>query len=293
MKRLIVFTSIFLTLSMGLIAFFGFNTNAQEKQMNNVTNNQIYNVLTIYFHDYATWFGDNDYVFDFSNIPDTYDYFIFNFSDNNERILYYGDGYSNELIINTGVGVRLVDRNDLNWEIYFYNDFYFDYFIATSYDNIIGLTNLLNEAYENGYDLALDHVYEYGFTPLDTEYENQGSWPYQLGYYNGVQSVEIIDYDDAYDAGYDKGVMDVFYNGFVNTGWNYKQLKPYELGFYDGVANNTDFSFTGLLTQVFVGLGSLLAINILPGISIGAIIAVPIVFGIIYFIIGKRGGSGD
>lgn len=116
--------------------------------------------------------------------------------------------------------------------------------------------DIYNDGYNDGYDYA-----------------------YELGYINGKY------------FGYNDGLEKVFYDGFVGTQYSNENSFPYNKGFNDGVATNSDFSFVGLLEQIFVGLGSLLAINLLPGISIGVIIAVPLVFGIIYFILGKRRGD--
>lgn len=95
---------------------------------------------------------------------------------------------------------------------------------------------------------------------------------------------ESVGYDNGYSIGYDEGQTEGESEGY-DSGYNY----GYNLGYNEGVATNTDFSFTGLLVQVFNGMGSILTIEILPSITIGAIVAVPLVFGIIYFILGKRG----
>ncbi len=99
-------------------------------------------------------------------------------------------------------------------------------------------------------------------------------------------------YADGRDYGYQKG-KDEGYQLGLDEGYQLGKDEGYELGKADGIALSSDYSFAGLIGQVFVGLGSLLAINLLPGISLGAIVAVPVVFGIIAFILGKRGGKDD
>lgn len=63
----------------------------------------------------------------------------------------------------------------------------------------------------------------------------------------------------------------------------------YMRGKFDGQLESDDeLGFGGLLSASFVALSSLLAIELLPNISLGMIIAIPIVFGVIAFILGRR-----
>ena len=98
--------------------------------------------------------------------------------------------------------------------------------------------------------------------------------------------------NDQYSKGYIKGREDyglylTFDNEWVTAEWygDYMFDKALDM------VENDPSGFGGLLSSVFIGLGSLLSIEILPGIYIGAIVAVPLVFGIIFFILGKRKGD--
>ena len=63
----------------------------------------------------------------------------------------------------------------------------------------------------------------------------------------------------------------------------------YMRGKFDGqLESNDELGFGGLLSASFIALSSLLAIELLPNISLGMIIAIPIVFGVIAFILGRR-----
>lgn len=115
----------------------------------------------------------------------------------------------------------------------------------------------LQNAFNSGYDLGYSAGYNYGY--------NIG---HNNGYGEGVEDGETIGYNQGYEQGYNAG-----YQIGYNTGIN-EQLA------------NKDFAY--LLRSAFVAIGAFLGINLLPGISIGAIIAVPIVFGIIAFVLGKR-----
>lgn len=82
------------------------------------------------------------------------------------------------------------------------------------------------------------------------------------------------------------GYNDSYFDGF-NDGW----YEGFDKGYNKGLNETDATGFVGLLTAVFGGLGALLSIELFPGIYIGAIIAVPLVFGIIFFILGKKKGD--
>lgn len=82
--------------------------------------------------------------------------------------------------------------------------------------------------------------------------------------------------------GYDDSYLD---------GWNDGWYEGFDKGYNKGLNETDATGFVGLLTAVFGGLGALLSIELFPGIYIGAIIAVPLVFGIIFFILGKKKGD--
>lgn len=126
-----------------------------------------------------------------------------------------------------------------------------------------------------------DYTYEDGY--------NEG---YNDGYLNGIEA----GYRDGEEKGYNMGFDDGYNQGYTNgeeAGYNqgYEQghNAGYQAGYNAGINEQLeDKDFTNLLKSVFIAIGSFLGINLLPGISIGAIIAVPIVFGIISFILGRK-----
>jgi hypothetical protein len=130
---------------------------------------------------------------------------------------------------------------------------------------------------------------------------------YDLGYDAGLDDGYDLGYDDGLDDGYDVGLVDGYDDGY-GYGLSDGYYVGYDLGYDDGLGDGDDlgydrgyqkaiddgsaeFGLPTLLSSLFVGLGSLLSIQLLPNISIGMIIAVPVVFGIIAFILGKRGGG--
>ncbi len=184
-----------------------------------------------------------------------------------------------------------VFKMELNYDsgsAYFYATFY--YFNEIEIDRYIFANTETNWEVPSSSRILTD----INFQETDDVYSkgyNKGYWEGKNdGYSKGLDD----GYDKGFDDGYDETMFNIFHNGFnVDSGYDQTESRPYIAGFNAGIEKSTDFSFTSLLAQIFTGLGSFLAIQLLPNISIGAIIAVPIVFGIIAFIIGKRGGKGD
>jgi hypothetical protein len=111
--------------------------------------------------------------------------------------------------------------------------------------------------------------------------------------FDTAQSSWEVGYGDGFVDGYDDAIEKVYNHGFTGTDFTDNLSYPYNQGFNDGIETASDNTFYGIISQVFTGLGTFLAIELLPNITFGAILAVPLVFGIIFFIIGKRGGKDD
>lgn len=127
---------------------------------------------------------------------------------------------------------------------------------------------------------------------------------YNQGYNNGYLDGKDIGYTQGQEAGYNNGFETGEASGVLkgfNQGRNeygiYFNNEWRTAGWYgtyrynQGVNEEDSTGFIALLFAVFSGFGTLLSIELLPNITIGAIIAVPLVFGILWFILGKRGGD--
>lgn len=124
-------------------------------------------------------------------------------------------------------------------------------FPAERIADIVGFIDYLKEESINAGDLLAEY--------------NKG---YNKGYEKGKEDGKIEGRQGAYQEGYDNG---------------------YQNGYNKGLSEQLDDKdFTVLLKSAFLAIGTFLGINLIPGISIGAIIAVPIVFGIISFILGRK-----
>ncbi|MEM0173688.1 MAG: hypothetical protein QXI16_04185 [Sulfolobaceae archaeon] len=157
--------------------------------------------------------------------------------------------------------------------------------------------NSMNGLIYPQYEILKQRIYQQGYqTGYDDGYDDGISITYDELYESRYQQGLDDGYDNGYDDGKDDGIFlgmqeyGIFYDNSWLTAEQYGTIR-YNKGIQFGVEAGENFNFGSLLTQIFVGMGSLLSIDLLPGISIGAIIAVPLVFGIIYFIIGKKRGD--
>lgn len=136
-------------------------------------------------------------------------------------------------------------------------------------------------------------------------YLNTPNETYNLDYYDGLSDfggkrityyIPELTYDDGYADGYDVGYSEGLDIGKqlideyeYTRGYNYGYSVGYGAGYDKGILENLETGgFSLMLKNVFLSVGSFLELELLPGIPFGAIIAVPIVFGIIAFILGRR-----
>lgn len=163
-----------------------------------------------------------------------------------------------------------------------------DYYAAFNEGHSAGYNQGYNLGFNEGKAQGLNEGYNNGY---QDGYNLGSSVGYSRGYTAGLDDGEVIGYNQGYSVGYGDGEV-VGYNDGYDYGYN----NGYDLGFDDGYQaavndGSADFGIKSLMSGLFVGLGSLLSIELLPNISIGMIVAVPVVFGIIAFILGKRGGG--
>jgi hypothetical protein len=111
-------------------------------------------------------------------------------------------------------------------------------------------------------------------------------WPYGLNEFEEIADVALqyeleLYYNPSaiYQGGYDEGYDDGFREGF----WD-----GYDEGYEFGQDPETR-GFSAMLIALWGAISSFLGITLFWDITIGAIVLIPIVFGLIAFILGKRG----
>lgn len=182
------------------------------------------------------------------------------------------------------------------------------------------IENTYSNGYYDGYDEGYDEGYLAGIADgmneaADLIFEN-GIEDFTNGSYEQVNSYDYLagcQYGDYY-----QGMTDVFWKGLpidhplhgqYPLSWWYNHNVYYEGEYYDNpffyeIITSTDEyhnayskgkadamvenpESVGFFGTLFSSIGSFLSIEILPNISFGLILAVPLIFGIISFLIGK------
>lgn len=100
-------------------------------------------------------------------------------------------------------------------------------------------------------------------------YKSDYSQGYDDGYYEGK--------NDGIEEGYQQGYEDGEENGF-NDG--------YQMGLEQGHADNDSYGIAPFVQSIFNGFSTMLNVEIFPKIKLWYIIGIPLIFGIVRFIIG-------
>ena len=167
-------------------------------------------------------------------------------------------------------------------------------------------TNLLGFAdsiiLENGYNYTAG--YDTGYA---VGHSAGASATYSTGYADGLEDA----YPSAYASGYDAGIQatwsEVYTDGYTQghlAGIKESDNDAYTLGYETGLSTGYSNGYgvgvlevmdeslnIGTFIQIAAdGVGGLLAVELLPNISLGMIVAVPLIFGLIAFIVGVSSG---
>lgn len=133
-------------------------------------------------------------------------------------------------------------------------------------------------SFSNSSELSLIKDYS-----LDPDYYDG----YEVGKQEGLAIGKDIGYYDGFQDGFDIGLQESTSEAYDN-GYSAGKHDGYNEGYNEGLTVNPNNNFGTMIITVLSGVGTVLSIELLPGISIGAIIAVPIIFGIIAFVLGRR-----
>ena len=146
-------------------------------------------------------------------------------------------------------------------------------------------------------DITLDNldssVYFARFEQL-----NVTSTDYWKGYYDAKNQYEITDFRFVFENG------SAYYDYDINNSYDYLvdktaiETEAYNIGFSQGESYGrmqtveSSLGIGYIISTAFGGMGQLLGITILPGIAIGAIVALPLIFGIMAWLFGlSKGGK--
>lgn len=188
-------------------------------------------------------------------------------SGTEQRIVFY-DAFDNELS-STSVYGRLVGRFDYSIPVGAYS---FNYYV------------LVEGPLPSNYVYEWNKVAYVGYKDLLTTYSQAWQEGYDEGYDYGKDDGFNEGYHEGRDYGYELGKVETI--DLYKDEW-FEQGKS--VGYAEGLDENISTGgFMMILSSAFLGVSTLLGIELLPNITLGMIVAVPLVFGLLFFILGKR-----
>lgn len=171
--------------------------------------------------------------------------------------------------------------------------------VNNNYYNILITSNTWRDLY-----LEYDSVYVWNHY-LEVNYVDDDEM-YTLGYNDGYKQGKIDGVRDGinqgFAQGYNQGLKDGEDNGyelgydFAKNEWGYEvdgvMMNAYEYGqmmYNKALTENMETGgFMVILGSMFNAVGVLLSVELLPNITIGSFVLIPLVFGVVMFIIGKK-----
>lgn len=125
------------------------------------------------------------------------------------------------------------------------------------------------ESNQNGVFISTYSVQQNLLTATPFSYQSDYSQGYEDGYYAGR--------NEGIEEGYQQGYVDGEENGF-NDG--------YQMGIEQGLAENDSYGIAPFVQSIFNGFSTMLNVEIFPKIKLWYLIGIPLIFGIVRFIIG-------
>lgn len=271
-----------------------YNSYINDLTLNDLENNKqfIYKIDIIFSennHCYSNFADDyNDFDIDFTNNDASSDntnfltLYIASYKDNQSNIYYVGTvGYYNNISYNNDNGQFNISSTTAT--SYFTNEqqledapaklnFYIEY-----YNCYIVVEDKVQNQNNFTYGDFIQYVVTEQRTAITPKFLNSTQFN------NIISSIKNNSFNRGYDGGYNDG-----YDEGYNTGVS--QSNNYDAGFNDGYAqgigdNIIPKNIIGWFRIVSRGVQSVLDIEILPYMKIGYIISIPIMFGLILFII--------
>lgn len=133
------------------------------------------------------------------------------------------------------------------------------------------------------YAINWDNINNYFPTIFPLKYENR------TYYYTKLTENQINQesFNIGYENGYNNGEIDGYNNGY-NVGYDVGNNNGYENGYKNGIATKGESVWVnsmGFIKNLFVDVFDIFSIEILPNVSIGTFIVIPLIFGVLFFIV--------
>lgn len=147
-----------------------------------------------------------------------------------------------------------------------YNRYLQSYDYGYSDGELDGWTGGYNHGYDFGYDNGV----------IDGE---------SAGYANGYAAGEIIGEHNGYNSGYDVGLGEGYTNGYA-VGKTDGHAIGYNLGKVDGYDDGSAvMQNSSWIITLFSGFAALMSIEVLPNITIGLLLGIPLILGVLFFVL--------
>ncbi len=281
--------------------------------------NFAYTEINIHDNDYATTIArakngslldaklnftlTNSNYIDFKDIPTEYQYYIYRFTAKIE----YNDINGNNvvcytkfpMIFSNGV-IKNINKTRINSVVY-------------DESNDYGLFNFISYYDDN------NNILDIGFTAFEISSDNFPLKSYnfdtnkvaasQLSDYNAIKyndrtyyfaqitqnDINQESYDIGYKNGYNTGELDGYQNGFdVGNDSGYKI--GFQQGKQEGIASKGENVWSNaneFIKNIFIGIFDILSIELLPNISLGTFVVIPLIFSVLFFIVKVAKGGGN
>lgn len=157
-------------------------------------------------------------------------------------------------------------------------------------DNSIEYYILFNQYDSELEDTEQTGLYFEGYNTIDLHSYIRSNTSYMyIGSSNSITNRMLLEFNVG-------DYMDSNLYNFMNViGYWFNDYEPYNLGIYQGYIEGhrigvaegqaNGVQYTGLVTGIFNGLGSLLSIQVFPNITIGLLIGLPLLLGVLIIII--------
>lgn len=167
-----------------------------------------------------------------------------------------------------------------------------------------GYESGLYDGYANGYQAGYDQGYLVGMNENETSYGQGYNQGYDIGYRKGKWEGQEEGFNKGWQGGletgkeigfnngYKEGVSTVYENGFggvinpdTNNPYDETASYPYGQGYNDGLLSTESGGLWAVLFSAILAPFQVLGIEMLPGVTLGMIVAVPLVFGLLAWIL--------
>ncbi len=185
--------------------------------------------------------------------------------------------------------VTWTDNSTLIW-LATEHDYQFQFILNSTY---ISTGNNYNKNYYERMQLYFEDFKLYLSDSKTANYNNGAEMGYWYGYNDGYNDGHAIGYnaglyennDNIYNAGYDAG-YDAGSDAGYDAGYDAGLQKGLNDGYYEGLDAGANLNPSiDWIKSLFIGMGAFLSVEIFPNVTIGLIVAIPLLFSLLLWFV--------